>query len=187
MLKKKNFYKKRIIKFLIVWAIISYILIKHCTRNVLAYRYNSVNKYDENKYVIEMFGFFIIMIYSLWKARKNYIRFIRYKKMKVNEGKAMVTSFDGADPLLTSRRYFVKYRYSYKYNVDNNTYIRKNCTVEEVYNNGDIIRILYDTDNPEESITEEEYNRFTKKSSIGFYFILFGVSLAGFLLYFDLG
>ena len=177
MLKKKNFYKKRIIKFLIVWAIISYILIMHCTRNVLAYSYRSSNKYDVD-YVVEMFVVFLVMIYSLWGVRRNYIRYIRYKKMKVKEGKAMVTSFDGA---VTRGRYLIKYRYSYKYNVDNNTYIRKECTVEKVYNNGDIIRILYDTDNPEESITEEEYNRFTKKSSMGFYLILFGFGLALFL------
>jgi len=50
-----------------------------------------------------------------------------------------------------------------------------------VYNKGDIIKILCDIENPEESITEEEYNYAISKSSIVGYCILFGVSLLIFI------
>lgn len=178
MNKKNFFHNKIIIRIAVIQVIMSFILIKYCNSNVLAYGYNSTNNYAGNKYAAEMVILLIIIVYSLWKSRNNYIRYIKYKKMKVDEGKAIITSFNGA---LYHRRYLSRYTYSYKYNVDNETHSRKYCKLKEVYNKGDVIKILYDTENPEDSITEEEYNDSILKRNVVGYCILFGVSLLIFI------
>lgn len=178
-MKKKIFFdRNKIIKILIILAIMSYILIKYCDSNVLAYGYKSTNNYGGTKYAAEMVILLIIIVYSLWKSKNSYIRYIKYKKMKVNEGKAIITSFNGA---VYRRRYLSGYTYSYKYNVDNETHIRKYCKLKDVYNKGDIIKILYDAENPDVSITKEEYNEAILKRNILGYCILFGVSLVFFI------
>ena len=119
MNKKTFFHNKIIIRIAVIQVIMSFILIKYCNSNVLAYVYNSTNNYVGNKYAAEMVILLIIIVYSLWKSKNNYIRYIKYKKMKVEEGKAIITSFNGA---VYHRRYLSEYTYSYKYNVDNETY-----------------------------------------------------------------
>ncbi len=60
--------------------------------------------------------------------------------------------------------------YSYKYTVNNKTYENK-CTSKHTYNKNDEIEILYDENNPENSILQEQYNMFTPKLVIIGYII----------------
>lgn len=129
-------------------------------------------------YNIGIITFFVLimMIVLLWKVRKNHIEYYKYKKNETKEAKATITSFEGGG----SRYSFYKYTYSYRYNIDDKTYSRKFCKLKEIYNKGDTINIFYIKDNPEDSITEEEYNEITLMRDIG-YLILLGISLIAFV------
>ena len=129
-----------------------------------------------NETFIMVFFFLIVIVALLWKIRKNHIEYSKYKKNETKEGKATITSFEGGG----SRYFWYKYAYSYKYNIDDTTYSRQYCKLSGVYNKGDTINIFYINDNPEDSVTEEEYTKITLMRNIG-YLILFGISFNSFV------
>lgn len=100
--------------------------------------------------------------------------------MKTKECNALITGFDGVE-----RTFFYRfYKYSYTYIVDNQTYSRKDCRLKEVYNKGDKIKILYNTDDIEDSITVEEYETTSLKHRmiyILFFACLFAYGLVVYL------
>ena len=130
-----------------------------------------------NETGIYVFFLLIAIVALLWKIKKNHIEYSKYKKSETKEGKATILSFDGA---VRTSKYSFNYRYSYEYNVDNNSYIRKDCRLPGIYSKGDRLKILYRVANPEDSVTEEEYTNITLMRNIG-YLILLGVNLAIFI------
>lgn len=130
----------------------------------------------ENETGIMVFFLLIVIVALLWKIRKNHIEYSKYKKNETKEGKATITSFEGGG----GRYSYYKYEYSYRYSINDTTYSRKYCKLSGVYNKGDTINIFYINDNPEDSVTEEEYTQITLMRNI-VYLILLGVSLAIFI------
>ena len=70
--------------------------------------------------------------------------------------------------------------YSYRYSIDDKTYSRRYCKLKEIYNKGDTINIFYIKDNPEDSITEEKYNKITLMRNVG-YLILLEINFISFV------
>lgn len=172
-----NFCKERTSKICMILILILYSLFG--TSNYV-YGYISSANYGGSENGDFLLMLILCEIYLLWKLINQYKKHTKYKKMKTEECNALITSFDGYERAFFSRFY----KYSYTYIVNNRAYSRKDCRLSGVHNKGDKIKILYNTDDIEDSITVEEYEKTSLKHRmiyVLFFACLFAIGLVGYL------
>ena len=113
----------------------------------------------------------ILGICLLYASIKKTIKYKKYKNTKLKKDEAKITSFDGVKTY-GLKNYHVGNIYSYSYTINNKTYKRNNFISKETYNKNDTIDILYDINNPEDSISKDEFEKITEKEDIILYYIL---------------
>ena len=136
-------------------------------------------KNDKN--LLDTYFIGIIAISFLIYAIYFNIKYLKTKKIKYKKQIANILSFDGAktsENIIKPNTYYGN-KYTYEYKVNNKIY-KTNYSSKETYNVNDEIEILYNIDNPEESITKEQYNKISLKhvlANYGLSLLLIGLTI----------
>lgn len=125
---------------------------------------------SNSDYKFTMIVTLILGICLLYASIKQTIKYKKYKNTKLKKDEAKITSFDGVKTGYKS--HYEGNIYSYSYTINNKTYKRNNFISKETYNKNDTIDILYDINNPEDSISKDEFEKITEKEDIILYYIL---------------
>ena len=135
----------------------------------ILYRTKSDNEYKFEILTILIFGICSLFYIAIKKTKE----YKRYKKIKMKEYNAKIVSFDGAKTR-GLKEYHEGNIYSYIYTINDKTYKRENYISKETYNKNDEIEILYNENNPEDSISKNEFEKITIENVILYYVLLAG-------------
>ena len=117
-----------------------------------------------------------IAIYFLYIAIKKTKDYKKYKKTKIEEYDAKITSFEGPKTTGYIKKVHLGNLYSYSYTINNKTYKREKYISKNTYNKGDTIKIIC-CDDLENSISEEEFEKLTVEHIALYYALTVGFIL----------
>lgn len=134
-----------------------------------------LDKYGQD-ILIMIFPFLILEFFLIYKGASLHIKHVDYKKRNFTEYYATIKSFCGSRRNIVFR-FLYDYVYSYNYVIDDKEYSGILLCTEDIHNKGDKIKILYDRDDFEESVSLEEYNKIMSHRFY-IYYLLFLIVFA---------